>query len=695
MPDPIGALSTLDETSNADEVVDKTTTGGLATPTQISTTKGGAQIINPKIASYSDPESSRAILENMQRMIEQKEKQQNSLLSAVNLASAYGSGGTEGPQRQVQAQMAQNDAGNTEIFNMRQAIAQQKAAQRQREVFDTANQSQGWGLSGAPAAGGAPGAAPTTGAAPSFKPTKEIVDQFNTIRMTEGDAAANKFKNTWLQKQQELSTQHQNKLKEIGAGASENTQQVYVIDGKEVPMTPNEYKALEKTGSAPPNLTPVRVATAADVAAAPTTTGRITVAADANNPSGIVTGKDANGKPIYQSFKTPQEGVLKTQELINTYLTGQGPMKGVQVTPSNVVGMWAQGNPSTGSSVAEGNYLKNVLSELKSNGIQVGPNDNIPNTPEAQKALANAIIKFESGKNASKFLPLIGAQGATTTATAPVSGGQNAPTAAAFDPTTIPGYITKPATPKDFELNRKLLEEYSKSVTEPKLKENIKLAEAEAGKKGEYLTSVGNSQGTYNKLEDLLNITKGNASVFNLSGQGLKGPIISSLVASHDEVKNPGGSPNDRVAQWTLNNEKQTQYRNAKQGAAEAQAEWAKNLVSGAGGRLTNADLNLGGVAKGVGPDTTYESHMRNLAKQMELARIIYHRGVEFEKWAAKHPNEPVANFENSDYYKNGSKRDAAMDVGKLFSEVKEANYVQRDKNGKPYVIVNGKGVYL
>ena len=100
-------------------------------------------------------------------------------------------------------------------------------------------------------------------------------------------------------------------------------------------------------------------------------------------------------------------------------------------------------------------------------------------------------------------------------------------------------------------------------------------------------------------------------------------------------------------------------------------------------------------MAKGVGPDTTYESHMRNLAKQMELARVIYHRGVEFEKWAAKHPNEPVTTFENSDYYKNGSKRDAAMDVGKLFSDVKEANYVQRDKNGKPYVIVNGKGVYL
>ena len=692
MADPIGALSTLDP--NATTTSDDTTTASVA-PTTTTKTKSGAILYNPKAGMPLSDESSASILENMQKLVEQREKQQNSLLSAVNLASAYGSGGTEGPQRQVQAQLAQHDAGNTEIFNMRQAIAMQKAAQQQNAAFQKSSQAQGWLPGGAPAAGTAPTAGAAPGTAPSLKPPQEIIDQYNSIYRSLGQEAALKFKSAWLQSQQQLSTQHQNKLKEIGAGASENTQQVYVIDGKEVPMTPNEYKALEKTGSAPPNLTPVRVATAADVAAAPTTTGRITVAADANNPSGIVTGKDANGKPIYQSFKTPQEGVLKTQELINTYLTGQGPMKGVQVTPSNVVGMWAQGNPSTGSSVAEGNYLKSVLSELKSNGIQVGPNDNIPNTPEAQKALANAIIKFESGKNANKFLPLIGAQAPSTAATAPVSGGQNAPTTAAFDPTTIPGYITKPTVPKDFELNRKLLEEYSKSVTEPKLKENIKLAEAEAGKKAEYATSVGRAESTYDKLADLLKITKGNAGVFNLSGQGLKGPIISSLVASHDEVKNPGGSPNDRVAQWTLNNEKQTQYRDAKGGAAEAQAEWAKNLVSGAGGRLTNADLNLGGVAKGVGPDTTYESHMRNLAKQMELARVVYYRGQEYERWAAKHPNEPVTSFESSDYYKNGAKRDAAMDVGRLFSEVKEANYVQRDKNGKPYVIVNGKGVYL
>ena len=139
MADPKGALSTLDPSAKVEdeEVVEKPTTGALSTPTKMTTTKGGAQIINPNTMSYSDPESSRAILENMQRMIEQKEKQQNSLLTALNLASAYGSGGAEGPQRQVQAQMAQHEAGNTEIFNMRQAIAQQKAAQRQNEIFNT------------------------------------------------------------------------------------------------------------------------------------------------------------------------------------------------------------------------------------------------------------------------------------------------------------------------------------------------------------------------------------------------------------------------------------------------------------------------------------------------------------------------------------------------------------------------------
>jgi murein DD-endopeptidase MepM/ murein hydrolase activator NlpD len=134
---------------------------------------------------------------------------------------------------------------------MRQAIAQQKAAQRQREVFDTANQSQGWGPSGAPATGGAPGAAP------SLKPTKEIVDQFNTIRMTEGDAAANKFKNAWLQKQQELATQYQNKLGEIQHSAqytpgylkAEPTYRHEI--GDNIDLNTEEVKTLNATGKLP------------------------------------------------------------------------------------------------------------------------------------------------------------------------------------------------------------------------------------------------------------------------------------------------------------------------------------------------------------------------------------------------------------------------------------------------------------
>ena len=33
------------------------------------------------------------------------------------------------------------------------------------------------------------------------------------------------------------------------------------------------------------------------------------IAADANNPSGILVGKDESGRPIYKQYKSPEEGV--------------------------------------------------------------------------------------------------------------------------------------------------------------------------------------------------------------------------------------------------------------------------------------------------------------------------------------------------------------------------------------------------
>jgi hypothetical protein len=134
----------------------------------------------------------------------------------------------------------------------------------------------------------------------------------------------------------------------------------------------------------------------------------IRVAAEVNNPSGILVGKDKSGRPVYKEYKTPEEGVTDTQNLVDTYLNNRGAMKSTKVTPENFVGMWVNGDPSTGAKVQNGAYLNKVYSELKDAGIALNKDGTIPNTPEANSAITRALITHEAGNNASKFLPHVG-----------------------------------------------------------------------------------------------------------------------------------------------------------------------------------------------------------------------------------------------------------------------------------------------
>ena len=170
MPDPIGPLSTLDTSTNTDAVTTEKNIldtdanqgglGGISVKTSVPR-QGQLATLSSKDSSLLDPTSSKTILESMQKLIEQKEAQQNSLLTALNLASAYGSGGTEGPQRQVQAQMAQHGANQNDIYNMRLQKAQlegdQASTQNLMSGLTSVRGADGSPVSGggAPAGGGA------------------------------------------------------------------------------------------------------------------------------------------------------------------------------------------------------------------------------------------------------------------------------------------------------------------------------------------------------------------------------------------------------------------------------------------------------------------------------------------------------------------------------------------------------------
>ena len=141
----------------------------------------------------------------------------------------------------------------------------------------------------------------------------------------------------------------------------------------------------------------------------PYTTGDVAVAADANNPSGIKPG----GK--FAIFKTPEEGVQATQQLVDSYLTNPS-----RNTPESLVGTWVNGRPTTGATVQNGAYVAGIRRELDAAGIELDKDGRIPNTPEANAAVTRAIIVHESGPDRAKpFLPFVGTEYKPVAATAP------------------------------------------------------------------------------------------------------------------------------------------------------------------------------------------------------------------------------------------------------------------------------------
>jgi hypothetical protein len=114
-------------------------------------------------------------------------------------------------------------------------------------------------------------------------------------------------------------------------------------------------------------------------------------AADVNNPSGL----GWNGQ-TWNSYATPEEGVAATQNQVGRYLEGQGPMKGKLPTIDNIVSTWVTGGRTSADQIQGGGYRNAVQQSLNRAGIQLGPNGEVPNTPEARLAITQAITSRET-----------------------------------------------------------------------------------------------------------------------------------------------------------------------------------------------------------------------------------------------------------------------------------------------------------
>jgi hypothetical protein len=140
-------------------------------------------------------------LQNMQRLLEQKEAQQGSFLERLKDAKAVFSGYGQEQTMGMDTRNKQREEQAANIFQMRNQIEQQKAAQAQLANIKSEDAKTGWGMpqTGATAAPGV-SSTPAEGAIPA-----DIVAQYNRILYTQGMAEANKFKNEYLKEKSKAS----------------------------------------------------------------------------------------------------------------------------------------------------------------------------------------------------------------------------------------------------------------------------------------------------------------------------------------------------------------------------------------------------------------------------------------------------------------------------------------------------------
>jgi len=131
--------------------------------------------------------------------------------------------------------------------------------------------------------------------------------------------------------------------------------------------------------------------------------GRV-YAADFNNPSGL--GWDGKGK--YTSYKTPEEGVNATKDLVARYLTDQTPYIKGSPTPDQVVSTWVSGGKTPADKIQGGRYLQSVKDELAAAGVKLDAKGRIPYSQAARDAITRAIVRHETApKHMEKFAPFL------------------------------------------------------------------------------------------------------------------------------------------------------------------------------------------------------------------------------------------------------------------------------------------------
>lgn len=362
-----------------------------------------------------------SILEKMQKLIEEKQRQKESFFENIYDAMAMAVP-QEYRAQSMEARERVKGKREQDIFEMQTELARQKAAQEQALRESNLIRSQV----------GADGEGPLGGLSTDQMPAdvrQEILDRLS-VKDIEG---ARKIRDKWFsglvtertKKQQNIDYNKpqipvqktdpetgEKYVDLISAAEFDRDERLYRNDSRAISArqkvpTPAPTEEAPVTGKAP--------------SPAPTTAP---VSVRSNNPGNLVDPKTGQIK----TFETPEQGQAALEQDIASKLGGtsaayKARFSDAPVSPITLAETWAPSNAPGNSMQSTANYANHIAKALG-----IGAGDTIPNTPEARAKVAQAITEFESGQRAPSAVQLASAPSATRTdVTAPTTGAAPAP----------------------------------------------------------------------------------------------------------------------------------------------------------------------------------------------------------------------------------------------------------------------------
>ena len=328
------------------------------------------------------------ILENMQRLLEEKQAQRNSFAENLRDTKAWftGMGAVQGEALKNRA--AEREAQNQNIFEIQNYIAQAKLAnaQAQRE----ANRMR------SPQAGGAgatlTGATPTGGNVPGARyiGSAQVPDyvqaRIDSLIDSNQLGAAKKLEEEWFK------DYTKSQLNPEWAKPTDYMRQM--PDGSwkldKAPLR-EAYAYAQQNPQHPQNQSIVNTGDKIS-GTAPTVSGGQPVSVRNNNPGNLVDPKTGQ----FRVFDTPEEGEAALDADVEAKLSGNSAaykqrFGNQPITPERLAEVWSPAGAKGNSAESTKNYSIAIAKELG-----INPGDVIPNTPEAIEAVKRAITKFEA-----------------------------------------------------------------------------------------------------------------------------------------------------------------------------------------------------------------------------------------------------------------------------------------------------------